>query len=77
MEHWWRRDLFVFEEGQRVPLQKLQSGQVVRVLSGQTASNEKEIPFEKERTDRLVEVGTIQRHVFKRHPSGAPFHWCL
>ncbi len=73
MEHWWRRDLFVFQEGQRVPLQKLQSGQVVRVL-GQTASNQKEIPFEKERTDRPAEVGSIQRPMFKRHPSGVPSH---
>ena len=77
MEHWWRRDLFVFQNGQRVPLQKLQSGQVIRVLSRQTASNQKEIPIEKERPDRRVEVGSIQRHIFKRYSSGVPVHWCL
>jgi hypothetical protein len=33
MEDWWRRDVFVLQNGRKALLRKLQEGQVVRVLS--------------------------------------------
>jgi len=33
MDDWWRRDVFVFNNGRKVLLRKLEEGQVLRVLS--------------------------------------------
>ncbi|MCI0621827.1 MAG: hypothetical protein L0387_09175 [Acidobacteria bacterium] len=42
MAGWWRRDVFVLNNGRKVVLSKLQEGQVVRVLSvTETASRTK------------------------------------
>ena len=41
-DDWWRRDVFVLQNGRKVRLRKLQDGQVVRVLSvTETASRTK------------------------------------
>ena len=75
MEDWWRRDVFVLPNERKLPLKKLRPGQVLRVLSGQAASDRKEIPLEEQRTDGMVEGGSMRRHIFKRHLSGVPVHW--
>jgi hypothetical protein len=77
MKEWWRRDLFVLQDGRKVELRKLQPGQVVRVLSKPGTLNRKELSPEKERTEGLVDGGSIRHHMFKRNPSGVPVHWCL
>jgi hypothetical protein len=77
MEDWWQRDVFVLENDRKLPLKKLRPGQVLRVLSGQAASDRKEIPLEEQRTDGMVEGGSMRRHIFKGYPSSVPVHWCL
>jgi hypothetical protein len=57
MADWWRRDVFIFKNGRKVQLKKLQPGQVVRVLSGQAASNRKELSLQEERPNVTVRVG--------------------
>jgi len=77
MAYWWRRDLFVLQDGRKVELRKLQPGQVVKVLSKPGTLNRKELSPEKERTERLASRGTVRHHMSKRNPSDVPVHWCL
>src|SRR2546428_930983 len=70
MKEWWRRDLFVLQDGRKAELRKLQPGQVVRVLSKPGTLNQKELSPEKERTESLADAGSIRRHIFKKNPSG-------
>ena len=74
MKEWWRRDLFVLQDGLKVELRKLQPGQVVRVLS--TPGTLIELSPEKERTENLAERGSIRRYISKNNPLSAPVHWC-
>jgi len=76
MNNWWRSDLFVLQNGRKAPLQKLQPGQVVRVLSVPELEQKKQALGEQE-PDATVETRSIGRHLFKRTPSGTPIHWCL
>jgi len=47
MDDWWRRDVFVFNNGRKVLLRKLEEGQVLRVLSvTETASRTKPAVWE-------------------------------
>src|SRR5262249_48834995 len=47
MNDWWRRDVFVLQNGRKVELRKLQSRQVVRVLSVPGGLHPKELSPEK------------------------------
>jgi hypothetical protein len=49
IKDWWRRDLFVLKNGRKVQLKHLQPGQVVRVLSVETASGREEFSLQEER----------------------------
>jgi hypothetical protein len=50
MDDWWRRDVFVLNNGRKALLRKLQEGQVVRVLSvTETASSKKPPVWEEEK----------------------------
>ncbi len=55
LRDWWRCDVFLFRNGRKAPLKKLQAGQVVRVLSGQVGLDQKEFPLEEERIDMKAE----------------------
>jgi hypothetical protein len=59
MEDWWRRDLFVLNNGRKVVLRKLEEGQVVRVLSVPTVGGRKEISGERELTNPKSEVASV------------------
>jgi hypothetical protein len=59
MEDWWRRDLFVLNNGRKVVLRKLREGQVVRVLSVPTVEGRKEIGGERELTNPKSEVASV------------------
>jgi hypothetical protein len=76
MNDWWRRDVFALQNGRKAPLQKLQSGQVIRVLSVAELEPKKHTLGEQE-PDATIEAQSIRRHLFKRTPSGTPVHWCL
>jgi hypothetical protein len=58
-DDWWRRDVFVLRNGRKVPLSKLQDGQVVRVLSVQTTGDRKEISGEEEPTNPKSEAASV------------------
>jgi hypothetical protein len=58
-DDWWRRDVFVLRNGRKVPLSKLQDGQVVRVLSVQTTGDRKEISGEEEPTNPKSEAVSV------------------
>ena len=58
-DDWWRRDVFVLSNGRKVPLSKLQDGQVVRVLSVQTTGDRKEISGEEELTNPKSEAASV------------------
>lgn len=53
MENWWRRDIFVVGGRQKVPLKKLQPGQVVRVLVEDGALSAEELDLQEERAESL------------------------
>jgi hypothetical protein len=77
MKEWWRRDLFVLQDGRKAELRKLQPGQVVKVLTKPGTLNQKKLSPEKERTENLADLGSIRRHMSRRNPSDVPVHWCL
>jgi hypothetical protein len=58
-DDWWRRDVFVLNNGRKVVLRKLQEGQVVRVLSVPTVGGRKEISGEQELTNPKSEVASV------------------
>src|SRR2546422_61428 len=67
---WWRRDVFVLDNGRKAQLQKLQSEQVVRVLSVPGTSDREAIPVvDKKRPDPVAEVGHVRRYHSKRDRS--------
>jgi len=51
---WWRQDMFVASNGRKVPLKKLQPGQVVRVLSGNEAANAEKFGLQEECVESLA-----------------------
>jgi hypothetical protein len=51
--------VFVLSNGRKVPLSKLQDGQVVRVLSVQTTGDRKEISGEEELTNPKSEAASV------------------
>ena len=57
---WWRRDVFVLKNGRKVVLQKLQEGQVVRVLSVQTVEGGEDVNVEKQLANRKSEVTSLR-----------------
>ena len=63
MEHWWRRDVFVLETGQKVPLKKLQEGQVVRVLPRDKGMQGEDTVPATGRADHSIDNGQAQNHV--------------
>jgi hypothetical protein len=58
-DDWWRRDVFVLQNGRKVLLRKLQEGQVVRVLSVQTPGDRKRFGREEEQTAAQSETARL------------------
>jgi hypothetical protein len=77
MNDWWRRDVFVLQNGRKVELRKLHPGQVVRVLSLPGVRNRTDLTPEKERTELMTEEANTRHHTARRNPLGLPVHWCL
>jgi len=65
-DDWWRRDVFVLQNGRRALLRKLQEGQVVRVLSVPAGSAQEEVSLQEEQTENRIEVDRTPRHPLKR-----------
>ena len=76
LNDWWRRDVFVLQNGRKAPLQKLQSGQVVRVVSV-SESEQKEHALREQEPDGTIEAIGMRRDLFRRSSSGNPVHSCL
>lgn len=71
MNDWWRRDVFILANKRKIPLKKLQPGQVVRVLSVPGTSDQEAIPVDEKRPDPIAEVGDIRRYFSKGDRSRA------
>ena len=72
MQEWWRRDLFVLRDGQKIPLKKLRPGQVVRVLVGPGILNRKEVYPEREPTEPVADQGILRHHMSELLRSSRP-----
>jgi hypothetical protein len=58
-DDWWRRDVFVLQNGRKVILRKLQEGQVVRVLSVPTVAGRGGVSGEEELRNSKSEMARL------------------